>query len=166
MRHACMAITGTAILLIVGCSSTPDLQTVTLHCKAHEGKCFCFYSFTAGVLTTPPANPGGVDLLYYFDRDDCFHGALIGQDDRLGYLFPVGSKPWSELVMLKPPLEDRESVAAISPLTKEKEGLAFWVKTKGGQYTLARIKAVQPASYADLVSGGTATLELEWSRAR
>ena len=161
-----MKITVAAVLLIVGCSSSPDVQRVTLQCRAHEGECFCFYSFTAGLLTTPPVTPDQVDILYYFDGDDCSRGALFGHDDRPGYIFPIGQKSWSELVMLKPPAKDMESVVVIMPLTKDKEGLAFWVKARGGEYILARIRTVQTASYSDLVSGGTARLELEWSRPR
>ena len=167
MKQSCTTITVAAILLIVGCSCAPDLQRATLRCKDTDGTAYYgFYSFTAGELTTPPADPEQVDILYYFDKDDCSQGALIGHDDRPGYLFPIGHKSWSELVMLKPPLEDVESAAAIAPLTKDKEGLAFWVKVRGGEYILVRIRAVQPASYSDIISGGTATLELEWSRPR
>ena len=161
-----MKITVAAVLLIVGCSSSPDVQTVTLLCRAHEGECFSFYSFTAGVLKTPRVGPDQFDILYYFDGDDCSQGALFGHNDSPGYLFPIGKKSWSELVMLKPPAGDMESVAGISPLTRDKEGLAFWVKTRGGEYILARINSVQTASYSELVSGGTATLQLEWSRHR
>jgi hypothetical protein len=166
MRNLYAAMAGITVLLSVGCSPAPDVQRLTLHCQAREGKCSSFYSFTAGPLTTPPASPDQVDLLYYFDSDDCAQGALIGHDDRPGYLFPIGKQPWNELATLKPPVSDSESVGGILPLTKDKEGLAFWVKSKHGQYTLARIKTVHPASHADLISGGTATLELEWSRPR
>ena len=157
-------ITVAAVLLIVGCSSSPDVKKVTLQCKANEGECFCFYSFTAGVLTIPPVDPNQVDIVYYFDGDDCSQGALFGSDDSPGYIFPIGQKSWSELVMLKPSVRDMESVVAIMPLTRDKEGLAFWVKARGGEYILARIRAVHTASYSDLVAGGTARLELEWSR--
>jgi hypothetical protein len=116
------------------------------------------------MLTTPPVDPDQVDIVYYFDGDDCSRGALFGHDDSEGYIFPIGQKSWSELVKLKPGANDMESVAAIMPLTNDKEGLAFWVKTSNGEYILARISAVQLASYSDLVSGGTATLELEWFR--
>ena len=53
-------ITVAAVLLIVGCSSSSDVQRVTLQCKANEGECFCFYSFTAGVLTISPVDPNQV----------------------------------------------------------------------------------------------------------
>jgi len=173
-----------AALLVAGCwketkrTTAPDvptvppasvtrperaIQTVTLQCRARNRECFSFYSFTAGVLATPPANPDQVDLVYYFDKDDCSRGALVGRDDRPGYLFPVGHRSWGELAALTPPSKDSLSVAGITPLTQEQVGLAFWVKTRGGQYFLARIAAIQPATYAEMVMGKTATVELEWS---
>ncbi len=139
------------------------VQTVTLQCRARNRECFSFYSFTAGVLATPPSNPDQVDLVYYFDKDDCSRGALVGRDDRPGYLFPVGHRSWDELAVLNPPSKDSLSVAGITPLTQEQVGLAFWVKARGGQFVLARIKAIQPATYSELVMGKTATVELEWS---
>lgn len=106
-------------------------------------------------------DPDQVDMTYYFDGDDCSQGALMGRDDVPGYLFPVGHKSWREMAKLEPPSKDAESIVAIAPLTKDKEGLAFWVKTGAGEFVLARIKAVQPVTYSDLVSGATASLRLE-----
>ena len=60
--------------------------------------------------------------------------------------------------------EVEEAVVAIAPLTEDEEGLAFWIKTGTGEYVLARILAVQPASHAELVAGATPALELEWLR--
>jgi hypothetical protein len=184
MKSLCMMITIAAAILIAGCRSEtkkppapaglivppasmtrPErtVQTVTLQCRARNRECFSFYSFTAGVLATPPSNPDQVDLVYYFDADDCSRGALVGRDDRPGYLFPVGHRSWDELAALNPPSKDSLSVAAIEPLTRDQVGLAFWVKARGGQYFLARIAAIQPATYSELVMGKTATVELEWS---
>lgn len=183
MKSLCMMITIAAALLIAGCQSeakkptvpavqtalSPQMQmarriqTVTLQCRARNKECFSFYSFTAGVLATPPSNPDQVDLVYYFDADDCSRGALVGRDDRPGYLFPVGHRSWGELAALNPPSKDSLSVAAIEPLTQEQVGLAFWVKARGGQYFLARIAAIQPAAYSELVMGKTGTVEIEWS---
>ena len=42
-----------------------------------------------------------LDLMLYFDRDDCAQGAIFGNDDEPGYLFPVGNKAWSELALDK-----------------------------------------------------------------
>jgi RNA polymerase sigma factor (sigma-70 family) len=140
----------------------PGVQRATLRSgELIEGGFDCFLSFTAGVLPPPP-DPGQVDLVYYFDADDCSQGALIGHSDSAGYLFPIGHRSWSELAALGPPSQDSESVAAISPITKDEEGLAFWVRTSGGDDVLARIRAVEPASYSDLVAGGDAAVELEW----
>lgn len=163
MRQFCIIITVALIFLLVGCGGVSGIRTVTLQCKAVEGECASFFSFTAGMLQTPPLDPGQVDLLYYFDRDDCFYGALIGHDDCPGYLFPVGKKAWGSLNALKPPLTQAESVAAIVPLTQDQEGLAFWIKKGDGSFVLARIKSLRPAAYSDLISGGTAALTLEWS---
>ena len=163
MRRLCMMIAVAAVLLAIGCSSTPSPQSATLQCRAYGGEFYGFYSLTTGEVT-PPIDPDRVDILYYFDSDDCSQGALIGHDDRPGYLFPIGRKPWSELATLEPPPDDMESVGAIAPLTESNEGLAFWVKRPSGEYVLARIRAVQPASYSDLIAGGNATVELEWIR--
>lgn len=168
-------IAAAIFLLIVACSDTEKsirrlggssefrLNTVKLQCKHPWGASgfIGLYSFKTGELT-PPVEPNRVDIVYYFDNDDCSQGALIGHDDRRGYLFPIGYKSWYELVMLNPPSEDMESVDAITPLTLDKEGLAFWVKTRNGEYVLSRIRSLQPVSYSDIVAGGTATLILEW----
>jgi len=159
-----MTITVAAALPIAGCSSALHVERAMLRCEeVHEGAFCGFYSFRAGVLA-PPVDPDQVDLVYYFDNNDCAEGALIGHDDRPGFIFPIGDKSWRELAKLKTPPTDIESVVGISPLTKDKEGLAFWVKARGGEYILARIRGVQPASYSDLMSGNATTLELEWSR--
>jgi hypothetical protein len=164
MRCVCTTTIVAAVLLSVGCSAGPALHRATLQCKSTEGKCFSFYSFNEGVLPTPPVDARRVDILYYFDGDDCSQGALIGHDDRPGYLFPVGHKSWGELAMLSPPAEDSESVVAVKPLSEDKEGLALWVRTSGGEYVPVRIRSIHAVSYADLIAGETATLELEWSR--
>jgi hypothetical protein len=183
MKQMTMTTLLAAALCIVGCRSEakkppvpmltaapasvtrPEraIQTVTLQCRARNKECFSFYSFTAGVLATPPSNPDHVDLVYYFDKDDCSRGALVGRDDRPGYLFPVGHRSWGELAALNPPSKDSLSVAGITPLTREQVGLAFWVKARGGQFFLARIVAIQSATYSELVMGKMATVELEWS---
>ena len=166
MRQRFMMMTITSVLLIVGCSSSQDVQTVTLECRARQEKCFCFYSFSSGLLPTPHVEPDKVDIVYYYDRDDCSRGALFGNDDEPGYLFPIGHKSWAELAGLKPAPGDMETVVGILPLTMDKEGLAFWVKAADGQYFLARISEVRPASYSELIAGGTAKLKLQWSRPR
>jgi hypothetical protein len=184
MKSLCITIVFSTAILIAGCwketkrpmappvptvapasVTRPEraIQTVKLQCRARNRECFSFYSFTAGVLAAPPANPDQVDLVYYFDADDCSRGALVGRDDRPGYLFPVGHRSWDELAALTPPLKDSLSVAGITPLTQEQVGLAFWVKARGGQYYLVRIAVIQPATYSELVMGKTATVEFEWT---
>jgi Concanavalin A-like lectin/glucanases superfamily len=148
-----------------GTSGGSDRQSAALRCvhPYKMGSFIGFFSFETGELPVV-RDPGQVDLVYYFDGDDCSQGAIIGRDDRPGYLFPIGHKSWEELVKLAPPSDASESVAAIAPLSRDKEGLAFWVKRKSGEYVLARIKTVEPASYSDLKSGVVPTLELEWFR--
>jgi hypothetical protein len=166
MKLSNRIVTIAAALLISGCSSVHDVHTVTLHCKESfkDGSFATHYSFTAGVLT-PPVRDDQVDILYYYDADDCFHGSLMGNDDHGCHLFPIGHQPWSQLVKLSPPSQGSYTVEAIE-LTKDKEGLAFWVKGKGPQYVLVKIKSIQAATYNDLVSGDVAMMELEWSRFR
>ena len=163
MRNSCLTIAIAALLLLVGCSPAPKVQTLTLQCAAYEGEFYGFYSFTEGEITQPEARKR-VDIIYYFDNDDCSEGALIGLDDRPEYLFPVGHKSWNQLMKLTPPTEESEPVGGIMPMTEDKEGLAFWVKTHDGEYILAKIKKVHPATYSDMISDGTATVELEWTR--
>jgi len=104
-----------------------------------------------------------MDIMLYFDRDDCAEGAIFGNDDEPGYLFPVGNKAWSELALDKIPEENAKTEVGIMPITKGKEGLAFWVKTTSGRFAMVRIKSVQTASIEDLISGATAKVELEWA---
>jgi hypothetical protein len=168
MRQSCIMIAIAAVLLIVGCSSTSDVQRLTLRCEDDykAGSFIGLYSFSEGKLTIPPADADQVSIVYYFDGDDCSHGALMGKDDRPGYLFPIGQKSWSDLTLLKVPSEDMESVAALTPLTREEEGLAFWVKVGRGEYVLARIMSVQPTTYSDIQSGVIPEVELEWRKPR
>jgi hypothetical protein len=152
-----------AAVLFVGCMTVNEVKTVTLRCPHawDAGGYIGFYSFATGEVK-PPIKSEAVDLVYYFDNGDCFQGSLMGKDDRPGYIFPVGHKSWEELAELDPPATDTESIAAITPLTKEVEGLAFWVKASDGKYYQARIKSVQPASYTEVVAGAAPTVELEW----
>ena len=87
----------------------------------------------------------------------------MGSDDKSGFIFPLGNKTWDELMKLQPPASDAGSVVAIAPLTKDKEGLAFWLRTASGQHFLVRIVAVQEASISDLDSGTVPSVKLEWA---
>ena len=152
-----------AALLSVGCMSVNAVKTATLRCPHawDAGGYIGFYSFATGDVK-PPIKSEAVDLVYYYDSDDCSQGALMGNDDCPGYIFPVGHKSWEDLVELDPPAKDAESIAAIAPLTKEAEGLAFWVKGGDGRFFQTRIKSVHPASYTEVVAGAVPTVELEW----
>lgn len=155
-------------LLLTGCASIPDRNVASLRCEyPWEGGGFIgFYSFGANTVTPPVVDPARVDLVYYFDEDDCFEGAILGNDDRSGYLFPIGHKRWSELARLEPPSAEGASVGAIIPVTKAEEGLALWVKSGSGSFYLVQITEVQPATCADLVAGLRPTVKFEWSGPR
>jgi hypothetical protein len=120
------------------------------------------YSFKKEAIVTDRRE---ADLNLYFDGDDCAKGAIFGNDDRKGYLFPVGQKTLSELSLKDVPTDESKTETGIQPITKDKEGLAFWVKTKSanGRFALVRIKSVQPAAYSDFDSGAKAKVELEWA---
>ena len=55
-----------------------------------------------------------------------------------------------------------ETVAGIAPITPAQEGIAYRVRTVGDRYAIVRIVSVQPATYNDLLAGGTAQVEFEW----
>jgi len=165
MKHIYRVLIITTAILVVGCSSVSHVEKMTLRCTCdhpYEGGCISFYSFDSGVLT-PPFKSERVDLVYWFDNDDCFNGALIGHDDGPGYLFVDGKRSLDEVTAAGPPADNAESIEAIE-LTKDNEGLAFWVKTSDGRYIPAKITAIHPATYPTLTTGGTARLELEWLR--
>ena len=164
MKPPCLLTSIAVVVLTARCASPPNVQTARLHCstpfKARSFIGLC--SFATGEVALPVEDGDRVDICYYFDGDDCAQGALMPAAVGPGHLFLIGHKDWRELAALEPPSDDAESVAAILPLTKEQSGLAFWVKTSGGAWYLARIKRVQPASYADLSSGRFPTLAVEW----
>ena len=161
-----MSVFLAVLFMAIGCATVPTPQTLTLRCNyPWESSGFMgIHSFAAGELKPPISPTDEVDIMYYFDNDDCAQGAIIGYDDHAEYLFPIGHKSWRELSKLERPSKDAQSVVGIAPLTKDKEGLAFWVKTERGEFILARIKTLHPASYADLVAGTVPTVELEWYR--
>lgn len=152
-----------AAALDAGCASAPTPNRLTLRCRAVDNQYFGFFSLEHGELDIPP-EPGEVDLVYYFDGDDCRQGALIGHDDKPGYLFPIGHKTWRELegMEMEPPGDAVHSVAAIAPLTRDIEGLAFRLKTANGEWRLARIATLTPATYEGLAKKNTARVVLEW----
>ena len=151
------------VFLASGCASGPERHRAILRCEhpwQGQGFMSCF-SFGEASLDEVRGSEQ-VDLVYYFDPDDCQGGALLGHDDCPGYLYPVGRKQLKEAAALGSPPPDAESPAAISPLTKDLEGQAFGVRTAEGEFVLIRIVKVQPASHADLVQGMVPALELEW----
>lgn len=172
MNKIALTLTLTMAVALVGCStvsskkqshqkSKPDVKTVLLQCN--KASTSTGYSFVTG---KKPTSRREVDINLYFDGDDCSQGAIFGSDDEEGYIFPIGHKLWSELSLDDVPQVGTKSVIGFLPMTKDKEGLAFWVKTRVGRYALVRIKSVQPSSSSELSSGSTAEIVLEWTWGR
>jgi hypothetical protein len=157
-----------ALLSATSCATPSGLQSRVLCCRTpfQHGSFVGLHSLERGELSVPPASAAQVDLVYYFDADDCSRGALLGNDDKPGFLFPIGHQALAALAGARPPGGTAGSVAAIAPLTKDLEGLAFWLRTGGGEFVLMRIVAVQEATHADLVAGVTPGIELQWLPAR
>ncbi len=151
-------------LAAAGCSERPSVKTVSLQCGGQGGH-WTSYSFTLDKPTDSDQEifNDEAEIIFYFDRDDCAQGALFGQDDEEGYLFPVGHKTWNELSLSDEPQANTQSVMGLVPITKQEEGLAFWVRTRNGRYVLVRVKNVRPASFSDFASGSTASVDLEWA---
>ena len=159
-----------ALALVTACSKQemlPAVRRTTLHCEVGDAgaRALTRYSFTDEELV-PTARGGSaaVDLCFYFDADDCSNGALLGHDDRPGLIFPVGRRSLEELIELAPPAVDSATEVAIMPLTRDAEGLAFWLKKSDDEFVLLKIVDVQPTTYAALREGETATLVVEWRR--
>jgi hypothetical protein len=172
MNRIVLTLTLIMAVALVGCSPVTSqkqeplkaesvLETVLLQAnKEAKGSA---YSFVTSKNTTSKRE---ADINLYFDGDDCSQGAIFGSDDEEGYIFPIGHKLWSELSLDDVPQVDTKSVIGFLPMTKDKEGLAFWIKTRNGRYALVRIKSVQPSSYSELSSGRTAEIVLEWAWGR
>jgi hypothetical protein len=158
--------TSVSLLLLLGsaCATAPSVTTADLHCRNRfeAGSFIGLYSLRLGELPMPPDRNADVDLVYYFDADDCNRGALMGANDRVGCLFPLGRRDWDELAGVEPPTGNAGSIAAIMPLSREQEGMAFWLRTGEGEQVIFRIVEVQEASHADLVAGRYPTLRLVW----
>ena len=118
------------------------------------------YSFNKDSFVT---NKRDAELVFYFDRDDCSKGALIGHDDEEGFIFPVENKNLSEISLDKIPTNKSKTKVGFRPMTKDKEGLGFWVKTTSGRFVLAVIKKVEPQEFKNFDGGGRAKVELEWT---
>jgi len=139
-----------------------DLKRGSLSCAIpyKSGSYIGAYSFTEKNPISPSDNGDKIELAYYYDADDCSEGAIIGP---VKGLFPIGKKTWSDLIELEPPTGNDNSVEAIVPITKDKEGYAFWVKAKNNTFILVKIKTVKPASFSDITLGIIPTLEFEWT---
>ena len=118
------------------------------------------YSFNKDSFVTKKRD---AELVFYFDKDDCSKGALIGHDDEEGFIFPVENKNLSEISLDKIPTNKSKTKVGFRPMTKDKEGLGFWVKTTSGRFVLAVIKKVEPQEFKNFDGGGRAKVELEWT---
>ena len=94
------------------------------------------YSFNKDSFVTKKRN---AELVFYFDKDDCSKGALIGHDDEEGFIFPIENKNLSEISLNKTPTNKSKTKVGFRPMTKDKEGLGFWIKTTSGRFVLAVI---------------------------
>ena len=142
---------------VEGQESAPILQKASLECSGEM--LISPYSFEMAET----ASKREADIILYFDSDDCSQGAILGQTDKKGFLFPVGHRSWDEMSLHDLPQEGATSVIGFRPITKDDEGLGFWVKTKGERYALVRIQSVRPASHSELASGKTAGVDVEWA---
>jgi hypothetical protein len=118
------------------------------------------YSFNKESFVTKKRD---AELVFYFDNDDCYGGALFGHDDEEGFIFPIENKNLSEISLDKIPPNESKTKVGFRPITKDKEGLGFWIKTTSGRFVLAVIKKVEPAEFKDFDKGGRAKVELEWT---
>ena len=170
MNKIVLTLTLTMAVALVGCStvssekqsqqkSKPDVKTILLR----STRTSCAYSFVMGKHVTSKRE---TDIILYFDGDDCSQGAIFGSDDEEGYIFPIGHKTWSQLSLDDVPESGTKSVVGFLPMTKDKEGLAFWVKTTNDRYALVKIKSIKPSSYSQISSGSTAEIVLEWTWGR
>ena len=154
---------------IVGCTHDPTEPAATgssrnrivLVCRGPEGDrpALSMFSFSQGEVVD---NPASAELSLYFDGDDCAAGALVGHRDEEGWLFRLGPVSMTGPLPLDERPSDAETVAGIAPITPAQEGIAYRVRTVGDRYAIVRIVSVQPATYNDLLAGGTAQVEFEW----
>ncbi len=130
MKHiACWAIMFGTMLATVGCSNDNATNTFMLECNMTQT--LSSFSFTQGNVDSKEE----ADISFYFDGNDCSQGAIFGNDDRKGFIFPVGYKRWDEVSLSETPSPGMESVIGLRPITKSNEGLVFWVKTKSGHFS-------------------------------
>lgn len=118
------------------------------------------YSFNKDSFVTKKRD---AELVFYFDKGDCSKGALIGHDDEEGFIFPIENKNLSEISLNKTPTNKSKTEIGFRPMTKDKEGLGFWIKTTSGRFVLAVIKRVEPQEFKNFAQGAKAKVELEWT---
>lgn len=118
------------------------------------------YSFNKDSFVTKKRD---AELVFYFDKGDCSKGALIGHDDEEGFIFPIENKNLSEISLNKTPTNKSKTEIGFRPMTKDKEGLGFWIKTTSGRFVLAVIKRVESQEFKNFDEGARAKVELEWT---
>ena len=134
------------------------VKTLTLEWGASSKN--AAYSFNTDSFVT---NKRDSELVFYFDNDDCSGGALFGHDDEKGFIFPVENKKLSEISLDKIPTNEFKTKVGFRPITKDKEGLGFWIKTTSGRFVFAVIKKVESAEFKNFAQGAKAKVELEWT---
>ena len=167
LSNQCLLLMGIAVALC-GCqsdkqASAPDRtrpSRAKLEChRTSLGPIMSMFSFSLG---RPVTDAKQADFCFYFDGDDCAGGAIVGHHDEQGWLFPLGHRDWRELRQGEDFSTVTVSRASVAPITKAREGSAFWVKSVGGRYAVVRITDVAPATYDELMKGKTAGIEFEW----
>jgi len=120
--------------------------------------CFSFYSFSRASSVEKRED---AELTFYFDRDDCANGAILGRSDNPEYIIPLGKKSWGELEQLHS-LPAAKPVIGLRPIRADTVGTAFLCRIGNGQYAIVRICEVRPSSFWDISKGTPARCTFEW----
>ena len=162
------ALLASLLCLALGCAAPPErrgsllfpTQELLLECRAARpgAPCLAMGSLTLGELVDDPRR---AELSLYFDGDDCSGGALVGRDDRGGWVFPLPASAWSSGAR-EAALRREDSVPALTPLSALEPGDCFAVRAFTGRYALVRVLSLEDSSYGRLLTGARARVVLEW----
>ena len=163
-----MRLAAGALLLVLGCAAPSEprgsllfpSERLVLECRGASPSrpCLSMSSLSLGELVRDPRR---AELSLYFDADDCSGGALVGHDDRAGWLFPLSREAWSS-GSRPAELRVEDSVEVLTPLASLEPGDCFAVRAFTGRYALVRVLSVDAGSYGSLLTGGWAGVTLEW----
>lgn len=155
-----IAILTGIVFISTGCHKTdPPKAGVVLTCTAKGNECLAMYSFTKNSVVTKEDE---AELMLYFDGDDCFNGALMGQSDHSGMIYSIGRKAWSELVNYPKPDPNAKSVKYLPLLSGEIVGLGFWFRSRSDRFAVVRINSVKSSNHKELLSGKAAEITFDW----